>query len=205
MKLNNLLNHHCEGYLDETKKQSFTIKTVLKCVINLANSDVNNSFCQNAQHTRDIAYLTSLFANYFCLERLASGQDIPVLNQSLLYDFDSLIVGLGSRANPNAKAFFRSFKRGFDNFLDPNLFTTQGFSTVISCVMRSYETLIKNYVTDSYKRRTIRYFRTCLLVQNGVYHINCTLSTAKALASLIYDQIDSDTNMSFTKSLGPTD
>ncbi|KAI8886880.1 hypothetical protein K501DRAFT_308589 [Backusella circina FSU 941] len=36
-------------YLDETRKQSLTMKTGLKGVINLANSDVNNSFWQNIQ------------------------------------------------------------------------------------------------------------------------------------------------------------
>ncbi|KAI8890811.1 hypothetical protein K501DRAFT_141221, partial [Backusella circina FSU 941] len=106
----------------------------------------NNSLCLNVQklvqHTRDIDFLIFLFANYFCLKRLTNGQDIPVLNQLLVYNLSSLTMGLGGRVNTNVKASFRSFKKEIDNFLDLSLFATQGSSTAISSVMRSYVALI---------------------------------------------------------------
>ena len=86
------------------KRPVYTIKSGLRNIVNLSNNDLNNAFIQSVQqlveHARDVSYLTSLFVNNYCLNLLKDGANIPVLNQALIYDFASLIMGLGTKASP---------------------------------------------------------------------------------------------------------
>jgi hypothetical protein len=93
-------NEECDqhqAYLDETKSQPFTIIAELKGIVNLGNSDLNDTLVKRlqklVQHARDVSWVTTLFVNNFCLERLNKTEPIPRLNQDLLYGFASLIGG----------------------------------------------------------------------------------------------------------------
>jgi hypothetical protein len=65
-------NEECDqhqAYLDETKSLPFTIKTGLKGIVNLGNSDLNDTLVKRlqklVQHARNVSWVTTLFVNYF--------------------------------------------------------------------------------------------------------------------------------------------
>jgi hypothetical protein len=64
-------------------------------------------------------------------------EPIPRLIQDFLYGFASLIMGLGAKADTLVKESFGRFKDNFGSILNLEQFRTQGYSTVISALMRS--------------------------------------------------------------------
>ena len=66
-KANKECDHHAE-YVKQPAMSKSTIKASLKNTINLANGDMNTSFCESVQkfvrHCRDVTSVTSLFFNF---------------------------------------------------------------------------------------------------------------------------------------------
>ncbi|KAI8068872.1 hypothetical protein BDF21DRAFT_477225 [Thamnidium elegans] len=154
---------------ENQKKSRFVIKTSLKNTINLANNEVNASFCVAVQkavsHYRDVTSTTSLFVNFFILELLSAGMPIPPLTHTFLYDFASLVMNIGSKTLPHVIESFNCFTEMLGDTYIPERFYSQGFTTVVTAIIRSYSALIHNHVADNYKKRSLRFFLHVYLQQ----------------------------------------
>ena len=183
------------------KRPVYTIKSGLRNIVNLSNNDLNNAFIQSVQqlveHARDVSYLTSLFVNNYCLNLLKDGANIPVLNQALIYDFASLIMGLGTKASPQIISSFNSFRNNLGPVVDWNRFKSKKYAGTMTELARSYETAISNHVCDNYKKKTLRYFIICLSDTNSKYFTSCAVSTRSKMAENIFDSILNDSAISF--------
>ncbi|KAG2230476.1 hypothetical protein INT48_002994 [Thamnidium elegans] len=145
-----------EEHLRKPKKSRFVIKTSLKNTINLANNEVSASFCVAVQkavsHCRDVTSTTSLFINFFILELLSAGMPIPLLTHTFLYDFASLVMNLGTKALPHVVESFSRFTEMLGDTCIPERFYSQGFTTAVTDIIRSYSVLTHIHVADNYKK-----------------------------------------------------
>ncbi|KAG2231401.1 hypothetical protein INT48_004436 [Thamnidium elegans] len=109
-------------------------------------------------HYRDVTSTTSLFVNFFILELLSAGMPIPPLTHTFLYDFASLVMNIGSKTLPHVIESFNCFTEMLGDTYIPERFYSQGFTTVVTAIIRSYSALIHNHVADNYKKRSLRFF-----------------------------------------------
>ncbi|GAA5798102.1 hypothetical protein HPULCUR_003502 [Helicostylum pulchrum] len=206
-----MANKNCrrhEEHLRKPKKSRFVIKTSLKNTINLANEEANTSFCAAVQktvsHCRDVTSATSLFVNFFVLELLSEDMTIPSLTHTFLYDFASLAINLGTKALPNVAESFNRFKEMLGDTYIPERFHSQGFTTTVTEVIRSYSALIHNYVADNYKR-SLRYFFTSLSSTNSEFRISYSTAHKRELAEKIFDSVSNNTNITYKESMNFTE
>ncbi|KAI9267608.1 hypothetical protein EDC94DRAFT_601390 [Helicostylum pulchrum] len=182
-----MANKNCrrhEEHLRKPKKSRFVIKTSLKNTINLANEEANTSFCAAVQktvsHCRDVTSATSLFINFFVLELLRT------------------------KALPNVAESFNRFKEMLGDTYIPERFHSQGFTTTVTEVIRSYSALIHNYVADNYKR-SLRYFFTSLSSTNSEFRISYSTAHKRELAEKIFDSVSNNTNITYKESMNFTE
>ncbi|KAI9264640.1 hypothetical protein EDC94DRAFT_67798 [Helicostylum pulchrum] len=207
-----MANKNCrrhEEHLRKPKKIRFVIKTSLKNTINLANEEVNTSFCAAVQkavsHCRDVTSATSLFVIFFVLELLSEGMPIPPLTHAFIYDFASLAINLGTKALPNVAESFNRFKEMLGDTYIPERFHSQGFITTVTEVIRSYSALIHNYVADNYKKMSLRYFFTSLSSTNSEFRIPCSTAHKRELDEQIFDNASNNTSITYKESMNLTE
>ncbi|EPB90321.1 hypothetical protein HMPREF1544_02846 [Mucor circinelloides 1006PhL] len=115
------------------------------------------------RHLSDVTYAASLFLNWFCLRLLRNGEAVPKLTHKRLYNFAALFVGQGKNADADIREAFTEFATAMgEDFNRQQLFPNIQYSTLITIVMRSYETLIENHVGTNFKPKTVRYLFTRL-------------------------------------------
>ncbi|KAI9267297.1 hypothetical protein EDC94DRAFT_602841 [Helicostylum pulchrum] len=185
-----MANKNCrrhEKHLRKPKKKKISFKNT----INLANEEVNTSFCAAVQktvsHCRDVTSATSLFVNFFVLELLNDDMPIPSLTHTFLYDFSSLVMNLGTKALPDVVESFNRFKEMLGDTYIPERFHSQGFTTTATEVIRSYSALIHNYVADNYKKSSLRYFFTSLSSTFSEFRISFSTAHKRELAERMFD------------------
>ncbi|KAI8050102.1 hypothetical protein BDF21DRAFT_468917 [Thamnidium elegans] len=180
-----------------------------KNTINLDNNEGNASFCVADQkaisHCRDVTSTTSLFVNFFILELLSAGMPIPPLTHIFLYDFASLVMNLGSKALPHVVEIFNRFTEMLGDTYIPERFYSQGFTTVVTGIIRSYTALIHNHVADNYKKRSLRHFFTCLSSTNFGFRIPCSMAHKRELVEQIFASISNYTSISYKESMNLTE
>lgn len=163
------------------------------------NDDQRNAFVTHlrraVEHVRDVSYAVSLFVNWHCLHKLENNQPIPRLSQNYLYNFASLIVGLGRRADPDVRGSFDIFTaRMGPAFNQARQFENLQYSSLLSTVMRSYEVMINNHVGLNFEKRTLRYLFTRL-----------SSTGDRNLAARVYTAVTTRAEMTYPDDLEITD
>ena len=207
-KANKECDHHAE-YVKQPAKSKFTIKTSLKNTINLANGDMNTSFCESVQkfvrHCRDVTSVTSLFFNFVNMELLEQDQPLPPFSHTRLYDCASLIMELGTKAPDTLKNSYNRFKQVMSSDYDMTKFTSQGYSPAITELMRSFSTVCYNHVADNFKKRTLRYFLTVMSSAEDEYYISCSITNKRTLSEKIFESLSQQQELEFPESMNLTE
>ncbi|ORE05998.1 hypothetical protein BCV72DRAFT_208249 [Rhizopus microsporus var. microsporus] len=86
-------------------------------------------------HTTQLIYAGSIFANYYFLELLENGEELPMVTQNLFYNIFSIFAGQGKHASDSIKKSFKTFRES--TFLiqcDLDKYANKGYMTTVSSV-----------------------------------------------------------------------
>ncbi|CEI96054.1 hypothetical protein RMCBS344292_10224 [Rhizopus microsporus] len=62
-----------------------------------------------ADHITQLVYASSIFTNYYFLELLENGEELPVVTQNLFYNIFSIFAGQGKHVTDSIKKSFKTF------------------------------------------------------------------------------------------------
>ena len=68
-------------------------------------------------------------------------------------------------------------------------FTSQGYSSAITDLMKSFSTVCYNHVADNFKKRTLRYFFTVMSSAEDEYYISCSITKKRTLSEKIFESL----------------
>ncbi|CEG75869.1 hypothetical protein RMATCC62417_10845 [Rhizopus microsporus] len=175
--------------LKDTVEKTFVTKT------SLDNTCKYPKFVTLIQEVVDyiiqLVYAGSIFANYYILELLENGKELPVITQNLFYNIFSIFAGQEKHASDSIKKSFRTFcestsltQFGLDKY------ASKGYMTIVSSMAKQYETLVRNYVCSTYEDRTFRHILNDLSEKAFPYFCgdSLTVKQRKSLAKHIVQQ-----------------
>ncbi|CEG81709.1 hypothetical protein RMATCC62417_15874 [Rhizopus microsporus] len=97
-------------------------------------------------HITQLVYTGSIFANYYFLELLENGEELPVVTQNLFYNIFSIFAGQGKHASDSIKKSFKTFCESTSlTQSDLDKYASKGHMTIVSFMAKQYETLVRNY------------------------------------------------------------
>ena len=108
-------------------------------------------------HITQLVYDGSIFANYYFLELLKNGEELPAVIQNLFYNIFSIFASQEKYASDSIKKSFMTFcESTFLTQSDLDKYARKGYMTIVSSMAKQYETLVRNYICSTYEDRTIR-------------------------------------------------
>ena len=108
-------------------------------------------------HITQLVYDGSIFANYYFLELLKNGEELPAVIQNLFYNIFSIFASQEKYASDSIKKSFMTFcESTFLTQSDLDKYARKGYMTIVSSMAKQYETLVRNYVCSTYEDRTVR-------------------------------------------------
>lgn len=177
------------------KRSKFIIKTKLESMPrDEFNADQKRAFINEIQrivrHVSDVTYAASAFLNWYCLRRLRNGEAIEKLTHKRLYNFAALFVGQGKKAEVEISEAFRAFTTTMGETFNRQVqFPNIQYTTILTIVMRSFQTLIENHVGMNFKRRTLRYLFTRLCDPTEFPGLPFSTGAKRGLAERVYNAI----------------
>ncbi|KAL4214514.1 hypothetical protein AB4K20DRAFT_1974060 [Rhizopus microsporus] len=103
-------------------------------------------------HITQLVYDGSIFANYYFLELLKNGEELPAVIQNLFYNIFSIFAGQEKYASDSIKKSFMTFcESTFLTQSDLDKYARKGYMTIVSSMAKQYETLVRNYIELSDK------------------------------------------------------
>ncbi|WP_461043429.1 hypothetical protein, partial [Streptomyces sundarbansensis] len=103
-------------------------------------------------HITQLVYAGSIFANYYFLELLENGEELPVVIQNLFYNIFSIFAGQEKYASDSIKKSFKTFCESTSlTQSDLDKYASKGYMTIVSSMAKQYETLVRNYVCSTYE------------------------------------------------------
>ncbi|CEI90907.1 hypothetical protein RMCBS344292_05216 [Rhizopus microsporus] len=173
----------------DTVEKPFVIKT------SLANTCKYPKFVTLIQgvvdHITQLVYAGSIFANYYFLELLENGEELPVVTQNLFYNVFSIFAGQEKHVSDSIKKSFKAFCESTSLIQsDLDKYASKGYMAIVSSMAKQYETLVRNYVCSTYEDRTLRYILNVLSEKTSPYFCgdNLTVKQCKPLAKHIFQQ-----------------
>ncbi|EPB83449.1 hypothetical protein HMPREF1544_09777 [Mucor circinelloides 1006PhL] len=158
------------------------------------------------RHLSDVTYAASLFLNWFCLRLLRNGEAVPKLTHKRLYNFVALFVGQGKNADADIREAFTEFATAMgEDFNRQQLFPNIQYSTLITIVMRSYETLIENHVGTNFKPKTVRYLFTRLSGTAEFPNLPFRTGVKCDLAERVYNALTTNQEITYPANLEVAD
>ncbi|CEG72232.1 hypothetical protein RMATCC62417_07823 [Rhizopus microsporus] len=142
-------------------------------------------------HITQLVYAGSIFANYYFLELLENGEELPVVTQSLFYNLFSIFTGQGKHASDSIKKSFKTFCESTSLAQsDLNKYASKGYMTIVSSMAKQYETLVRNYVCSTYEDKTLRHILNVLSKKTSPYFCgdNLTVKQRRSLAKHIFQR-----------------
>ena len=122
-----------------------------------------------------------------------------------MYNFAALIVGQGRNADAavrDAFALFTTQMRG--TFVSEQQFPNLQYTTLLTIVMRSFETMVNNHVGFNLKKRTLRYLFTRISTPHEPCYLPFAVGVKWGLAERIYDAIENRADMVYPEDLQTT-
>ena len=152
----------------DTVEKTFVIKT------SLANTckypKLVTLIQEVADHITQLVYAGSFFANYYFLQLLENGEELPLVTQNLFYNIYSTFAGQGKHASDSIKQSFKIFCESTSlTQSDLNKYASKGYMVIVSSMAKQYETLVRNYVCSTYEDRTIRHILNVLSEKTSPY------------------------------------
>jgi ribosomal protein L37AE/L43A len=173
----------------DTVEKTFIIKT------SLANTCKYPKFVTLIQevvdHITQLVYTGSVFANYYFLELLKNGEELPVVTQNLFYNIFSIFAGQGKHAFDSIQKSFKTLCESTSlTQSDLDKYASKIYMTITSSIAKQYETLVRNYVCSTYEDRTLRHIFNVLSEKTSPYFCgdNLTVEQRKSLAKHIFQQ-----------------
>ncbi|CEG77607.1 hypothetical protein RMATCC62417_12323 [Rhizopus microsporus] len=142
-------------------------------------------------HIAQLVYAGSIFINYYVLELLENGEELPVVTQNLFYSIFSTFAGQGRHASDNIKKSFKAFCESTSlTPSDLDKYESKGCVTIASSMAKQYETPVRNHVCSTYEDRTIRHILNFLSEKVFPYFCSDSLTVKqhKSLAKHIFQQ-----------------
>ncbi|KAI9481556.1 MAG: hypothetical protein EXX96DRAFT_650016 [Benjaminiella poitrasii] len=172
-------------------RTKFVIKTKLEAMLRAENfnQDQRTGFItvvrRVVHHLSDVTYAASLFLNWFCLRLLRNGE---------------------AHADADIREAFLQFSNDMgEDFDRQQQFPNIQYSTLITIVMRSFETLIENYVGANFKPKTLRYLFTRLSDTNEFPDLPFRTGVKRNLTERIYNAISTNQEMIYPANLEVAD
>ncbi|KAG1201461.1 hypothetical protein G6F70_003138 [Rhizopus microsporus] len=173
----------------DTVEKTFVIKT------SLANTCKYPKFVTLIQevvdHITQLVYASSIFANYYFLELLENGEELPVLTHNLFHNISSIFSGQGKHVSDSIKKSFKTFYES-TSFTQSDLdkYASKRYMTIVSSMAKQYETLVRNYVCSTYEDRTPRHILNVLSEKISPYFgsDNLTVKQRKSSAKHTFQQ-----------------
>ncbi|CEI85579.1 hypothetical protein RMCBS344292_00039 [Rhizopus microsporus] len=98
-------------------------------------------------HITQLVYASSIFTNYYFLELLENGEELPVVTQNMFYNIFSIFAGQGRYVSDSIKKSFKTFCESTSlTQSDLNKYASKGYMTIVSSMAKQYETLTSPYV-----------------------------------------------------------
>ncbi|KAL4213794.1 hypothetical protein AB4K20DRAFT_1795470 [Rhizopus microsporus] len=118
-------------------EKTFVIKT------SLANTRRYPKFVtliqEVADHITQLVYASSIFTNYYFLELLENGEELPVVTQNLFYNVFFIFAGQGKHAPDSIKESFKTFCESTSlTQYDLNKYASKGYMTIVSSMAKQY-------------------------------------------------------------------
>ncbi|KAI9473805.1 MAG: hypothetical protein EXX96DRAFT_610687 [Benjaminiella poitrasii] len=193
-------------------RTKFVIKTKLEAMLRAANfnQDQKTGFITEVRrvvrHFSDVTYAASLFLNWFYLRFLRNGEAVPKLTHKKLYNFAALFVGQGKHADTDIREAFLQFSNDMgEDFNRKQQFPNIQYSTLITIVMRSFETLIENHVGANFKTKTLSYLFKRLSDTNEFPDVPFRTGVKRDLAERIYNAVSTNQEMIYPANLEVAD
>ncbi|CEG81755.1 hypothetical protein RMATCC62417_15915 [Rhizopus microsporus] len=142
-------------------------------------------------HITQLVYAESIFANYYFLGLLENGEELPVVIQNLFYNIFSIFSGQGKHASDSIKKSFKVFCEPTSlTQSDLGKYASKEYMTIVSSMVKQYETLVRNYVCSTYEDRTLRHILNALSEKTSPCFCGDSLTTKqrKSLAKHIFQQ-----------------
>ncbi|CEG77086.1 hypothetical protein RMATCC62417_11889 [Rhizopus microsporus] len=142
-------------------------------------------------HITQLVYAESIFANYYFLELLENGEELPVVTQNLFYNIFSIFVGQGKHTSDIIKKSFKIFCESTSlTQSDLDKYANKEYMTIVSSMAKQYETLIRNYDCSTYENQTLRHILNVLSENTSSYFYGdgLTVKQRKSLAKHIFQQ-----------------
>ncbi|ORE14430.1 hypothetical protein BCV71DRAFT_267460 [Rhizopus microsporus] len=123
-------------------------------------------------HITQLVYADSIFANYYFLELLENGEELPHASHSIKKSF---------------KTFCESISL---NQSELDKYARKEYMTIVSSMAKQYETLVRNYVCSAYEDRTPRHILNVLSEKTSSYFCgdSLTVKQRKSLAKHTFQQ-----------------
>jgi aspartokinase len=152
----------------DTVERIFVIKT------SLANTCKYPKFVTLIQevvdHITQLVYVSSIFANYYFLELLENGEELPVVTQNLFYNIFSIFAGQEKHASDSIKKSFKTFCESTSlTQSDVDKYASKGYMTIVSSMAKQYETLVRNYVCSTYEDLTLKHILNVLSEKSSYF------------------------------------
>ncbi|ORE03314.1 hypothetical protein BCV72DRAFT_186092, partial [Rhizopus microsporus var. microsporus] len=94
-------------------------------------------------HITQLVYAGSIFANYYFLELLENGEELPVVTENLFYNIFSIFGGQGKHASDSIMKSFKAFCESTSlTQYDLGNHASKGYMTIVSSMSKQYETLV---------------------------------------------------------------
>ncbi|CEI97429.1 hypothetical protein RMCBS344292_11561 [Rhizopus microsporus] len=162
-----------------TVEKTFVIKT------SLANTCKYPKFVTLIQevvdHITQLIYAGSIFANYYFLELLENGEELPVVTQNLFYNIFSIFAGQEKHASDSIKKSFKTFCESTSlTQSDLDKYASKEYMAIVSSMAKQYETLVRNYVCSTCEDRTLRHILNVLSEKTSMINPKSAWSTYDA-------------------------
>jgi hypothetical protein len=139
--------------------KEFSKTSIIK--ISLAKTCKNSKFVEEIReliaHITQVVYAGSIFANYIYLNEVQIIHTSEPVSHNLIYQFFSVLTGQGKKATDKIKISFQSFCNVIPE-LKLKEYKGKSFQSVIAPAATSYESLVRNQVSYTFERKTLRYF-----------------------------------------------
>ncbi|CAO3659864.1 unnamed protein product [Umbelopsis vinacea] len=190
-----------EGHLRSSSKScpNYKLKTSVRCAAagltrnstiktSLQRGCLNEIFRREIQQavlrSRNLAHVSSLFANFAIVNRLQSGQSVPPLNHTFFYNMFCQLIGQGSHADQWVKDSYQDFRQRMPATL-PSTFYAD--TAMVTRIAQDYQTNFRSHITSNFERNCTNYF--FLRLNNDAdpwYVANATVKERKSIAAYIY-------------------
>lgn len=170
----------------DEKKETFAIKSSLKNIC--TDTRVYEKIASVVAYTTKAIHVGSLFMNYIFLKLLNKGEQVPIIDHTLVYSIFTVVTGNGKKVPKYCQDYFVEFCNECQvNETILQSLKSIGYSSVLSIMCKQYDVLIRNHVCENHERRTTRFFLEAFSDMSSPFYCKgLSVAQRKALSHYVY-------------------